>query len=780
MNGRKCFWTISNGCEPLTRKAGGAANGKTKENSRVSGLRQDDMSSIIRITGANPPPSIGLGRMTTQPAYESIPLRMHPRVFAALGADLVSNDVVAVIELVKNSYDAFAHRVRVRFRRDAAGAPYIEIEDDGLGMTKDVIQNVWSVVATPYKESDLVAKKGGRTRRVVGNRGLGRLSGARLGDRLEMLTQAPDSPCWEVTADWPGISQVDDISQSSVYCREHLGASPFVKSGTLIRILDLKEAWDENRIDELRQDLRRFISPFDRSEQFSISLSGFGDEREVEVEAEPFLSEPKYSVKGEVDAIGNIAGIYKFSPIGIHGDSRTVNINHSWEQLYEDRRNPWRFQVSHSREAANCGPFAFEIRAWDIGAEGTGEISEKYQIRRSMVRKAIREHKGISIYRDGILVLPKTDRGHDWLGLDLRRVGRVGPRLSTSQIVGYISISADKNPKIEDTSDRERLSTCPEVEEFQELIMYIVGALEGNRDQDRRVPVHEEKPMDDLLSTLSAQKLVEDATQLAQSGESAKSVVPLIRNFDQSLSRNREAIKGRFVYYSRLATIGTIAQMLIHEIRNRTTTLGGMLGFVRNEFGHLFNRRAEERFARSDAAIRALERLADTFSPLASRNFRRGRRHSMLEDRIRICLEMRQGEIQGNRIQCAVPKSETRVAIDPGELDAIILNLITNSLYWLSNNRSGARELKFDVDTTADRERVEVWVHDNGPGLDEDNPEIVFLPGITRKPGGIGMGLTVASELVSAHGGQMKVDPVGKLDGASFGFDLPRAQNTER
>ena len=719
--------------------------------------------------------------MTTQPTYEAIPLQMHPRVFAALGADLVTNDVVAVIELVKNSYDAFAHRVQIRFRQDAAGTPYIELEDDGLGMTKDVIQNVWSVVATPYKESDFVTKKGGRTRRVVGSKGLGRLSVARLGDRLEMLTQAPDSPCWEVTADWPGISQVNDISQSSIYCREYLGASPFIKSGTLIRILDLKEAWDENRIDELRQDLRRFISPFDTSERFSISLSGLGDERNSEVKAQPFLSEPKYSIRGGVDATGNITGIYRFSPIGIHGDSRTVKINHSWEQFYDDpRRNPWRFVDSHSREAANCGPFTFEIRAWDINSDGTGEISEKYQIRRSMVRKAIREHKGISIYRDRVLVLPKTDKGHDWLGLDLRRVGRVGPRLSTSQIVGYISISADKNPKIEDTSDRERLSTCPEVEEFQELIMYIVGALEGNRDQDRRVAVHEEKPMDDLLSTLSAQKLVEDATQLAQSGEKAESVVPLIRKFDQALNRNREAIKGRFVYYSRLATVGTIAQMLIHEIRNRTTTLGGMLGFVREEFGHLFNSSAEKRVARSKRAVKALERLADTFSPLASRNFQHGRRQSALEDRIRICLEMQQGEIQGKQIRCAVPKSETRVAIDPGELDAIILNLITNSLYWLSNNRSGARELEFDVDTTANGERVEVWVHDNGPGLDEDNPEIVFLPGITRKPNGIGMGLTVASELVAAHGGQMKVDPIGKLDGASFGFDLPRVQNTER
>ena len=50
--------------------------------------------------------------------FELIPFRMHPRVFAALGADLVTNDVVAVIELVKNSYDAFADNAWVRFCYD--------------------------------------------------------------------------------------------------------------------------------------------------------------------------------------------------------------------------------------------------------------------------------------------------------------------------------------------------------------------------------------------------------------------------------------------------------------------------------------------------------------------------------------------------------------------------------------------------------------------------------------------------------------------------------------
>ena len=67
-----------------------------------------------------------------QPVYETLQLRMHPRVFAALGKDLVTNDVVAVIELVKNSYDAFAHNVWVEFGEDDLQGKYLEIRDDGL------------------------------------------------------------------------------------------------------------------------------------------------------------------------------------------------------------------------------------------------------------------------------------------------------------------------------------------------------------------------------------------------------------------------------------------------------------------------------------------------------------------------------------------------------------------------------------------------------------------------------------------------------------------------
>ena len=714
---------------------------------------------------------------TKQTASNRVPFRVHPRVFVALGTDLVTNDLVAVIELVKNSYDAFAHNVQIKFGMENDGVPYLEIMDDGVGMTRDVIENSWCTVATPHKKARPFVQKGDHFRRVVGNKGLGRLSAARLGNRLIMLTQSPQSPCLEVTVNWQEIAEGDNIALSTVTCREWSEPSPFTESGTRLRILELREQWDKDRIRELAENLGRLISPFAERDEFNITLAGVDNADTIGIEAPLFLSEPKYSIKGTVDAVGNIAGIYEFAPIGADSVPRTTEMSQTWSQIHNAVRGGWKFP--HSPESACCGPFDFDIRAWDINASGTGEISDKYGVQRRLVRSAISVHKGISVYRDGVLTLPKSEGARDWLGLDLRRVSQVGRRLSTSQLVGYISISAEDNPKIEDTSDRERLSMCAEVEEFEEIIRSIVGLLASGRNQDREEQGREQ-PMAELLDTLSAEKLVTDTTALAQSGAPASVVVPLVRDLYTSLSHIRQAIETRFVHYSRLATVGTIAQMLVHEIRNRTTAIGRVLKWVRKTFGPFGNQGDEVRLSRAETSVSALEKLADTFAPLASRNFRRGRQQSVLEECICSCLSLLEGEIRSKGIQCSVPGSKTVVAVDPGELDAIILNLVTNALYWLEKTPRAQRSLEFGIEPADNRERTRVCVHDTGPGVDDEDKEKVFWPGVTRKPDGIGMGLVVASELVAAYGGKMRMIHPSVKGGASFEFDLPYAQTSEK
>jgi hypothetical protein len=199
----------------------------------------------------------------TKALPEKVLFRLHPRVFAALGSGLVTNDIVALIELVKNSYDAFASRVDVRCRADTNGkVSAIEIQDDGEGMTADLIRDVWCEVATPYRTLEPVQKHGRVRRRVSGEKGLGRLSAARLGNWLEMLTQAEGQPCLQVLVDWAGLAESKSLATCYVEMAEYTEPSPFQKSGTLLKIEEINGKWEEKDFQQLEKNLSRLVSPF--------------------------------------------------------------------------------------------------------------------------------------------------------------------------------------------------------------------------------------------------------------------------------------------------------------------------------------------------------------------------------------------------------------------------------------------------------------------------------------------------------------------------------------
>ena len=697
---------------------------------------------------------------------ERFHLRMHPRIFSALGADLVTNDVVAVIELVKNSYDAYARNVHLRFFENEKLGLCLEILDDGCGMTKEIIESVWCVVATPYKADNHYIQSIDGRRRVSGEKGLGRLSAARLGPRMRMLTRAAESPCYEVNVDWKQITNSVNLSDSTISCIICDGKEMNSQTGTLIQIIGLAD-WDNQKYEDLRENLARLISPFAEVNDFNIFTTGFNDDGKVEIQAEEFLSTPKYRIKGKSDKNGNIEAIYKYKSLA-DDSTRKQNLKLNWNRIVESNDG---VRSNSSETKATCGPIEFEIRAWDIASEDTTEISEQFKIARSKIRNAIKAHKGISVYRDNLLVLPKSDNARDWLGLDLRRISRVGTRLSTNQIVGYVSISSDRNPGIQDTSDRERLVSRIEVVHFEEILKAVVGLLENERNNDR--VRRDKRKMANLFENLSADWLLADVKKVAGKNETWRKTINLIQQHERRLSSSRETLQKRFVYYSRAAVVGTIAHMLVHEIRNRTIAFGAFLNEFEKSSNQFKNSKFKARYERAKRSIDTLEHLADKFSPLANIKRRKRNRTSFLENEIKESLDLMEKELKNKSIRCKIPSGETHVAVDPGELGTILLNLILNAMYWLDDMPEENREITFTTVAFTSSDRVRVLVKDSGPGIGEEDMEVVFLPGVTKKPNGIGMGLTVAAELVDANGGKLALLHPDESQGACFVFDLP-------
>lgn len=720
---------------------------------------------------------------------ESISFRMHPRVFTALGSELVTSDIVAVIELAKNAYDAGARRLDVRFDTGTNGQPFIELDDTGHGMDKTTIRDVWCVVATPFRLSNTHTGVGTGSRRVSGEKGLGRLAAARLGRNLSLITKAPRKGCWRLDVNWEELSGAKSLDACQVVLSPCNTTETIPSQGTRIRITNLKRIWTLDDIAELREQLSRLLSPFGSQSEFEIFLTVRGiaaspdkkkkkgafsppsPDEPIRITPPSFLENPPYKLEGEVNAAGNLVGKYQYSA---RGKERTLRIEKRlWspdlvsENAIEPDRPP------------GCGPFSFEIRVWDVDNDSIASLAERFSLKKTTIRGDIRRYQGISLYRDGILVLPKSDAGKDWLGLDLRRVSKVGERISTNQTVGYVAVTADRNPGITDTSDRERLEDNRAARDFRALLVQIVKLLEDQRALDKSDGAStREAPFQSLFESLSAAGLTRTVIEAADRGAPARELVPIVEEYAAGVAETVDKIERRLIQYSGLASLGTIAGMLTHEIRNHSIAIGRLCRKLRELIvdNNATAIRLESSVATTEQAVTTLLRLADTFAPLSSAGFRTRKRDSILEDVIRSSLDIRAKRLRARKVtvEFAPIESVTKVAVDPGELLTVILNLLDNALHWISFvPPEHPRRLRYLISVPPGTSRVVVQFDDTGPGVAKEDEEKIFWPGVTRKKEGLGMGLTVASEVISQHKGEIALVVPGYLGGATFRFDLP-------
>ena len=138
------------------------------------------------------------------------------------------------------------------------------------------------------------------------------------------------------------------------------------------------------------------------------------------------------------------------------------------------------------RHTPQCGPFSIELRVWDRDRDSLSGLAHERGATLADVRRDLDAAAGINIYRDGFRVLPYGEPRNDWLRLDLRRVQNPTMRLSNNQIMGYVLISADKNPQLHDQSNREGLIEGPALDDLRELVKMVLAELETRRYTIRR------------------------------------------------------------------------------------------------------------------------------------------------------------------------------------------------------------------------------------------------------------------------------------------------------
>ena len=213
----------------------------------------------------------------------------YARLMNIIGDQLITNKKVAIIEIIKNSYDADAANVQIRFfnlenygrtELEEHEQPYIEIEDDGIGMTLDIIKNVWLRPATPSK-LDKKRNKQNKTEKgriIQGEKGIGRFAIHKIGEKIELFTKAVGNDEVKLEMDFTEFNpeKADLFNQPPAEYKllkkvlnhwyvnkpsEEINK----EKGTLIRIYNLREQWRESDLKGVYKSLQRLIPPVDEN-----------------------------------------------------------------------------------------------------------------------------------------------------------------------------------------------------------------------------------------------------------------------------------------------------------------------------------------------------------------------------------------------------------------------------------------------------------------------------------------------------------------------------------
>jgi signal transduction histidine kinase len=717
-------------------------------------------------------------------------LRPRARIMRTLGDELISSEVVALIELVKNAYDADARRVLVKFEGDLSiGQGKIEVIDNGHGMSLDTILNHWFEPATMVKKHQRKSEK--LKRRVLGEKGIGRFAVSRLADRLEVVTRRAGTDAEVlVLFDWLEFDKEDkyldeieilwEVGRPAEICPDGTIKELWeeddkppraveMSHGTILRMEGLRIQWERDQIETIRRDLSRLISPafgqdaklIKEDFQIRLKLPSPYEEFSGVIGPPDALKNPHYTLKGDVAADGSYDVTVEY-----RGNKPSEGIQ--GKAVFADGHKPL------------CGPFSIELRVWDRDTPSLAELAQGMRSTVADLRRDLDRATGINIYRDGFRVLPYGEPNNDWLRLDIRRVNNPGLRLSNNQVAGYVYITADKNPLLRDQSNREGLIGGLALDDFRELIRHVLSELEIRRYNARHQNDGKETPprRGGLFTDFSLQDVSEviktrhpqDTALITMVEEKAKALDHQVQEVQQVLTR-----------YRSLATLGQLIDTVLHDGRAPLSKIGNEAALGKRDL---------ERIDKNNGKEDLLLKLGKRFNSISSQSevldasFRRiepfgGRKRgrpvtAQLEQMISNAFSVLQSKIDDLRVKVDLPKTDTQVTLDPVEIQEVIVNLLENSLYWLRQVPEDSRAISVSVKRRGSDE-VEILFSDSGPGVNSDFRDLIFDPYFSTKPDGIGLGLTIVGEIISEYyDGDLDLIDKGPLAGATFRIILRR------
>ena len=719
------------------------------------------------------------------------------RAILTLGRDSIKDHTTALLELVKNSYDADATRVEIEILCNSSSS-YIRVADNGCGMTEEEVDNYWLRIGYSEKR---VNRFSGRQRRKTGEKGIGRISADRLGSSLQLITQAKDNNVFGLKVNWDDFNvEGKDLSsipitvlrkpifnlQSPNGISEH--------SGTELIIRELRQKWTPSNIEDLYTELSILTPPFQQTIQdFEIYLN-----TDVTKEFQGKITSPFYqTAEIELNAKWNGSNIsYTIKNRYSKGNSEPLEQNINFKQLVQKAGKSEGFNPSSYPE---LGPFSLSLLFYPREAK----LLEGTEFRLSDLREFLDKNSGVRIYRDYVRVKPygnpKSPEG-DWLGLAERKtrepagVSRPTWRVGANQLVGAVFISRDGNPHLIDSSAREGLIQGEEFNSLRSIVWGCLTLLETYRHKEyaARGDIQEEK----LVATQVVEALRKELTTLRSDLKTVTIQLPkslhrpVNRTLDQVLSvteKSKEVEKALEEMVSEgrtlrgLATIGIASAVFGHETKSSVSEFLSAT-YTANRLLKKSPVDIESIAGELDKAIKYADNVHSwgSFALARIQRDKRRRRKIDISKVVRETIRDVEPIFESANIQVVAKLNSITGRTFAMDVETILLNLLTNA-YAACQQTTRSRKIEVSLSGKAHQgiKGFEFIVSDSGPGIKQDFIKRIWTPLFTTRVDregrqvGTGLGLTIVKSIVDELDGEKYVGEDPELKGARFAIWLP-------
>lgn len=727
-----------------------------------------------------------------------IPFNVSAKTARLIGRENVSNLEGALIELIKNTYDADAKKCVVYYE---SSTDRLFIIDNGIGMNKDVIINNWMTIGNSTKKESVFTKSG---RVNTGEKGIGRFALDRISEKCTMLTVSKDER-FEWLVNWENFdssemitdtyADLNDISENIPEFLSDLGNeylcdmlnSDFAGTGTCFVLENLRDRWNEVVIERVKNSLQKLLPPMENN-VFELFFF-LQDTKKKEARILPdLLNEYDYKLHFDVDDFGECTiQIHRnefffgaqFEKIMKKADFSDEDREYFNDKLIIKEGSVYDF-LPGVEEEINIGPFSGDIYFYKLVLQADNQ--EKYYYKNFVTKRTnFKELSGIKIYRDDFLVRPYGiygTTGYDWLDLSTRKAESPAAvshksgswRVQANQICGQIRISR-LNDNLPDKSSREGIVETKEFKLFRELVVNFIEKLEEDRqyvirklDKLYKSTAKGEQALKIAKEELNKYKKEEDEKDRNNKDNEADSEKKQsYENFHKAISYQEERIQDlqeEMGLLRTLATTGIVVNTYIHEIKALTTQLN--VG-VKEAYACL---EEDNDIISAKKELKKLRVLKEKFNSWfkvtidAVEMDKRKRKKENIGNIIQNSI-IKWKSVQNNKINYVyVENEEIDIRCFPFDFETIISNLVTNSSTIFKNHKVEKPTIKIEIGRKDDKFYIKY--SDNGPGLCEAfkrEPQKILKHGVTDRRNangevvGTGMGLWIVDSIIQNYKG---------------------------